>query len=62
MKNVSAAAEEEEEAEAEEEHMTLISDVENLADAEIPDTAHQISTGAFFFSNQTLFIATGLRI
>lgn len=42
MKNVSAAAEEEE-------HMTLISDVENLADAEIPDTAHQISTGAFFF-------------
>lgn len=28
--------------------MTLISDVENLADAEIPDTAHQISTDSWF--------------
>lgn len=40
MKNVSAPA-------AEQLGVTLISDEENGAGVEIPDTAHQISTGAF---------------
>lgn len=53
MKNVSAAAAEEEE----QVNMTLISnsDVESHADVQIPDTAHQISTGA-------LLLTIGLRI
>jgi len=42
--------------------VTLIADVENLADVEIPDTAHQISTGAFLFLGYTLYTATELGI
>ncbi|KAK7372449.1 hypothetical protein VNO80_05827 [Phaseolus coccineus] len=42
VKNVSAAAAEGQLG------VTLIADVENLADVEIPDTAHQISTDSWF--------------
>lgn len=57
MKNVSAAAA------AEQLGVTLISDEENIAGVEIPDTAHQISTGAFLLSLlRSIHAATELGI
>lgn len=54
VKNVSV--EEEEGEEEEQVSVTLLCDVDNDGDVQIPDTAHQISTGELFLTNFYLFI------